>query len=121
MSISIVCKASKCMWLKSCLPKISCNIRHIGNHRRSQDVFSGGTLFENFNNNSIRKWRKFIILAHFQKSKQSMHKSFERLDEKHNLLEILRKITKVFKNFLKKIAKNALSLHIFQNILQTMR
>ena len=36
---------------------------------------------------------------------------FARLDEKHNLLESFEKI---FENFPKKIAKNALFLHIFQ-------
>ena len=33
---------------------------------------------------------------------------FARLDEKDNLLEILRKFSKILKNFLQKIAKNAL-------------
>ena len=33
---------------------------------------------------------------------------FVRLDEKHNLLDILRKFSKIFKSFLNKIAKNAL-------------
>ena len=36
---------------------------------------------------------------------------FARLDEKHNLLE---SFEKMFENFPKKIAKNALFLHIFQ-------
>ena len=33
---------------------------------------------------------------------------FARLDEKHNLLEILRKFSKNLKKFLQRIAKNAL-------------
>ena len=38
---------------------------------------------------------------------------FARLDEKHNFLEMFEKI---FESFLKKIAKNALFLHIFQKV-----
>ena len=38
-----------------------------------------------------------------------------RLDEKHKFLEKFEEFSKIFKQFLKKIAKNALSLHIFQN------
>ena len=33
---------------------------------------------------------------------------FARLDEKDNLLEILRRFSKILKKFIKKIAKNAL-------------
>ena len=39
-----------------------------------------------------------------------------RLDEKHNLLEILRKFSNILKVFRKKIAKNAFIKHIFQKI-----
>ena len=42
---------------------------------------------------------------------------FARLDKKHNLLEILRKLSKFSENFLKKIAKNPLFYHIFQKYL----
>ena len=39
-----------------------------------------------------------------------------RLDEKHNLLEIVRKLSKICKKFLKQISKNALFKHIFRKI-----
>ena len=38
------------------------------------------------------------------------------MDEKDNLLEILRNFSKILKNFLQKTVKNALFLHIFQKI-----
>ena len=42
---------------------------------------------------------------------------FARLDDKHNLLEILNKLSKIFKIFLKKIAKNMLA-YLFQRNLR---
>ena len=38
---------------------------------------------------------------------------FARLDEKDNFLAILRKFSKILKNFIQKIVKNALFRHIF--------
>ena len=61
--------------------------------------------FETFQKISQENGEKWIILADFSQNLTNHGLLFARLDEKHNLLEILRKFSK---NFLKKIAKNAL-------------
>ena len=65
-------------------------------HGRSQDFF-GGSLFKNFQKIFLRKLRKCIIQAYFSKKfNKPCFTFFTRLDEKHNLLEILRKFFKIF-------------------------
>ena len=70
-------------------------------------------IFENFQNISQENWGKCSILAYFSKNLANHWLITCALDENHRFLEILRKFSKGFRKFLKKIAKNALCLHIF--------
>ena len=92
-------------------------------HGRSQDFFLGGTLFQKNFQKIFKKFsknfriflkifesklRKCIILAYFSQNLRNHALIFCALDEKENLLDILRKCSKILKIFLRKIAKNAL-------------
>ena len=62
----------------------------------------------------LQKIAKMHYLSIFFKKIKKPWAFFARLDGKGNFLEILRKFSKILKDFLHKIAKNALFLHIFQ-------
>ena len=75
------------------------NEKYIGNFEK---------IFENFEKFSSENCQKCIILAYFSKHLTNHALIFARLDEKCKLWKILRKFSKIFKNYIQKIAKNAL-------------
>ena len=66
------------------------DLLHSSQHGRSQDFVRGGNTFS----------------KNFQKYSKNLLKNFQKIPE--NFQKITKKSEKIFKNFLKKIAKNAL-------------
>ena len=74
--------------------------------------------FRKFEQIFFKKWQKCIIFAYFTQNFTNPALIFRAFGRK---TQIVGNFDKIFKNFLKKIAKNALFLPILHKTLQTLR
>ena len=86
--------------------KIFENLRKFSKENCEKRITLAYEILRKFSKNFLRKLRKSYYFSIFFKKLTNHGKYLARLEEKVNLLEILRNFSKFQENFLKKIAKN---------------